>query len=146
MVMERLRALLAAYGVRRDRPDVVGVARRSSVGSEDGIEVAITPLNSGARVEVATATVKSFRIVAATPMSIAQGLADAWCQVVGRVPVEVVSVVIDDGERLVVTVSDGERESEGRSRLDDSWVDALSGAIREALGDGGVTDLTVAAS
>ena len=145
MVMERLRALLAAYGVRRDRPDIVGVSRRSNPAPADGIQVAITPLNSGARVEVATASVKSFRIVAATPMSIAQGVVDAWCQVVGRVPVEVVSVEIDDFEKLVVTISDGERESRGSAVLDGGWIDALTGAIGEALRDGGVTDLTMAA-
>jgi hypothetical protein len=145
-VMERLRALLAAYGIRRDRGAPLGLGRAPSPLADLGIEVAITPVDSGARIEVGTASVKSFRIVAATPLSVAQGLVDAWCQVVGRVPIEVVKVTVEDDELLVVTASDGEHETVGSAPIRDGWLVALTGAIRGLLGDGGVTDLRSVAS
>jgi hypothetical protein len=145
-VMERLRALLAAYGIRRDRNVPLGLGRNASPLSDIGIQIAITPMEGGARIEVGSASVKSFRIVAATPLSIAQGLVDAWCQVVGRVPVEVVTVAVDDQDRLVVTASDGEHETVGSAPIGDGWLDALTGAIRVLLGDGGVADLRSVAS
>ena len=145
-VMERLRALLAAYGIRRDRRFPLGVGRAASPLADTGIQVAITPMDSGARIEVASVSVKSFRIVSATPLSIAQGLVDAWCQVVGRVPVEIVRVTVDHQDRLVVTASDGELETDGSAPLQDGWVEALIGAIRSLLGEGGMTDLRSVAS
>jgi len=133
MVMERLRALLAAYGVRRERQPVMNVGRERGSLATTGVEVSITPLNTGARVEVATSTVKSFRIVAATPLSIAQGLSDAWCQVKGRVPLEIVGVSVDEEGRLTIEASDGERHTSGSALVSDGWVDALTGAIAEIL-------------
>lgn len=145
-VMERLRTLLAAYGVRRDRQPTMSNGRANGIARDDGIEVSITPINSGARVEVATSTVKSFRIVAADPGSVAQGLADAWCQVIGRVPVEIVQVFIDARGQLVVTASDGDHETRGTSEIAHGWVDALTGAVAGALHEAGEPDLRKAAS
>lgn len=145
-VMERLRALLAAYGVRREREPTVSHGRVRAPLSDIGVQVSITPINSGARIEAATSSVKSFRIVAATPLAIAQGLADAWCQVIGRVPVEIVGVTIDDQGRLTVTASDGEQESTGSAEVADGWIDALTGAVAAVLDDSGLLDLRRAAS
>ena len=64
--------------------------RQSRYDSPLGVDVKITPIKAGARVQVATTKVRSFRVVPATPQAIAQGLSDAWCQVVGRIPVEIV--------------------------------------------------------
>lgn len=133
-VMERLRALLAAYGVRHeDRPEVTQ-SPRPPVVRDPGVEVSITPLKSGARIEVSTRSVKSFRIVAATPMAIAQGLADAWCQVVGRVPVEVIEISVGDDGSLTLVARDGDRETQGIADVDNGWVSALTKAVAGALG------------
>lgn len=134
-VMERLRALLAAYGVRNDRAPVPSSeAPRSSQPPDPGVSVQITPLKSGARIEVATRSVKSFRIVAATPMAIAQGLADAWCQVVGRVPVEIVELKVGDDGSLTVMAVDGDEETVGTADVGRGWVAALTEAVAGALG------------
>lgn len=145
VVMEQLRALLAAYGVRHERQPQVKVGR-SRRHREPGVDVSIDPMKSGARIEVATHTVKSFRIVAANPISVAQGLADAWCQVVGRIPIEVTKVEVDEQGRLTITVYDGEHESSGQGDVETGWVDALIGAVAEVLGDAGVPDVKRAAS
>lgn len=144
-VMERLRALLAAYGIRHERQPEVNVGR-SRRQTDPGVDVSIDPMKSGARIEVATKSVKSFRIVAANPISVAQGLADAWCQVVGRIPMEVTKVEIDDNGWLTITAYDGERESSGRGDVESGWVDALIGAVAEVLGNAGVSDVKRAAS
>lgn len=131
VVLEELRALLAAYGVPKEggRKNPVGrVSRRAG----SSVSIKITPLQSGARVEAATKLVRSFRIAAAEPKSIAQAVADAWCQVVGRIPVEVTSVSVDDGV-LTVTVSDGDVETTGVGSVDDGWSDALVSAVGGAL-------------
>lgn len=144
-VMEKLRALLAAYGVRHERqPDVsLGRARRA----DPGVDVSIEPLEGGgARIEVATRSVKSFRIVTADPMTVVQGLADSWCQVVGRLPLEITKVEVDDRDRLVITAFDGEHESTGRGDVRAGWVEALTGAMAELLGNSGAKDLKRAAS
>ncbi len=138
-VMERLRALLAAYGVRGERESVTRapIPSESSPRHDPGVVVAIAPIKSGARIEVATRSVKSFRIVAANPMSIAQGLADAWCQVIGRIPIEIVRVEVDVEGRLTVVGSDGERELIGSADVGEGWVDALTAAVGSVLGDAG---------
>jgi hypothetical protein len=143
-VMEKLRALLAAYGVRHEtQPEVnLGRARRP----DPGVDVIIEPLKTGARIEVVRRSVKSFRIVAANPISVAQGLADAWCQVVGRIPLEITTVEIDDENRLAITAFDGEHHVTGRGDVRGGWVDALIGAIGEVLGDAGAPDIERAAS
>jgi hypothetical protein len=134
VVMERLRALLAAYGVRNDRDQVRLPEPAPKVARDPGVSVSITPLESGARIEVSTRSVKSFRIVAATPMAIAQGLADAWCQVVGRVPVEIIAVSVGDEGSLRVAALDGDREAEGLADVSGGWVAALTEAVAGALG------------
>lgn len=144
VVMEKLRALLAAYGVKHERHGRMSVGR--SRRPDPGVDVRIEPMKSGARIEVATRSVKSFRVVAANPVSVAQGLADAWCQVVGRIPLEITKVEVDDEGRLVITAFDGEHESTGRGNTERGWVDALTGAIGEVLGDSGAPDLKRAAS
>jgi len=146
VVMEKLRALLAAYGVRQGREPEVSLGRTRRPVTDPGVDVSISPLPSGARIEVATRSVKSFRIVAAEPLAIAQGLADAWCQVVGRIPVEIVRVEIEDERDLVVTAFDGERQTRGVSEIGGGWVQALTTAIGGALGDADTPDLERAAS
>lgn len=111
-----------------------------------GVEVSLTPINGGARVEVATVSVKSFRIVAATPLSIAQGLADAWCQVIGKVPIEISGVSVDDQGHLVVTTVDGNRETRGEGDISAGWVDALTSAVAGVLKEPDGADLRRAAS
>jgi hypothetical protein len=135
VVMEKLRALLAAYGVRRERQPTMSAGGSSDPLAHIDVEVVITPIESGARVEVATTSVKSFRIVASTPLSVAQGLADAWCQVIGKVPVEITSVSIDDQRRLVVTATDGEHETMGEADISRGWVEALTTAIAAVLNE-----------
>lgn len=148
VVMEKLRALLAAYGVRKDRAPAMSVGRagrKESLSARD-VKVTITPMDNGARIEVATSTVKSFRVVAATPLSLAQGLADAWCQVIGRVPVEIVAVAVDEQDRLVVTASDGDHEGSGVAPTENGWLEALTAAVSSALDDFEAFDVRRAAS
>ncbi len=145
MVMERLQALLAAYGVKRDRQPAMSLGRERGPHPKTGVQVSITPLDTGARVEVATATVKSFRIVAATPLSIAQGLSDAWCQVIGRVPIEIVGVSVDETQRLVIEADADGRKLTGTGDVSHGWFDALTDAIAAVLDDGS-SDVRKAAS
>jgi hypothetical protein len=145
VVMERLRALLAAYGVRGDRAAAPG-ARSRRTGRSHDVDVAISPTETGARIEVATRVVKSFRIVAAEPLSIVQGLADAWCQVVGRIPIEIVRVEVDDDDVLTVVGFDGEHEMSGTSSVATGWVEALTAAVGDVLDDTGGAEIEQAAS
>lgn len=143
-VLERMRALLVAYGLRpregpslptgEEEPETAPEAD-SDVDEEDrlGVDITITPIVGGARIEVATEKVRSFRVVKPTPLDVAQGLADAWCQVVGRVPFEITRVLIDQGD-LVVEARDGEEESTGRAPIADGWADAVSYAVGRAGG------------
>jgi len=146
VVMEKLRTLLAAYGVRKERQPVMSVGRSQDTLTPLGVEVSLTPINGGARIEVATATVKSFRIVAATPLSLAQGLADAWCQVIGRVPIEVTGVSVTDQGRLVVTAYDGKNEAKGEGDVSIGWVDALATSVAGVLEEPDDADMRRAAS
>lgn len=145
-VMEKLRALLAAYGVRQEQEPVATAAPPAPETHDPGVDVSITPLKSGARIEVATHAVKSFRIVAANPMAIAQGLADAWCQVVGRVPLEIASVSVGDQGTLTVVAVDGARETRGVADVAKGWVAALTTAVAGALGSPEADGLEQAAS
>jgi len=135
LVMDKLRSLLVAYGVRSPGPS--GFRSNPSEATEDdfdlGVDIQITPIDEGARVEVATENVRSFRVVAATPTAIAQGLSDAWCQVIGRVPVEVVRVVVGDSGTLTVSLSNGEWETDGSASVEAGWEDALAQAVGMAL-------------
>ena len=136
-VMENLRSLLVTYGVHSgDRPRLK-LGRRSQPPAEPdpGIKVRITPLSAGGtRIEVESPKVKSFRIVPATPAAITQGLSDAWCQVLGRIPVEIVSVSVDDSGVLTVVASDGRNQTVGQARISSGWTNALVSAVGTALG------------
>lgn len=145
-VMEQLRALLAAYGVRHERQPPMSLGRTARTMPDLGVDVSITPTDGGARVEVSTGTVKSFRLVSADPVSVAQGLADAWCQVIGRLPTEVVSVEVGTDGSLSVLANDGEHDSRGTSSTTEGWLDALTSAVGNLLGDASRPQLKRAAS
>lgn len=142
-VLEKMRGLLVAYGLRpREGPGVppeeeveppLDTAVEADREGRLGVGVTITPIIGGARVEVATEKVRSFRVVKPTPLGVAQGLADAWCQVVARVPFEISEVTIEEGE-LVVTVRDGDEESIGRAPIADGWASAVTHAVGRAGG------------
>ena len=131
-VMNQLRALLAAYGVKGERQPSLKFDTPEP-RPEVGVNVRITPIRGGARVEVESRKVKSFRVVAANPAAIAQGLVDAWCQVVGRIPVEVVEVAVTREGILAVTCVDGDVETVGNADVGHGWERALRDAIAEAL-------------
>ena len=137
-VMEKLRSLLVTYGVRSgDRPRLKLGRRPQPPPAEPdpGIKVQITPLSAGGtRIEVESPKVKSFRIVPATAAAITQGLSDAWCQVLGRIPVEIVSVSVDDSGVLTVVASDGRNQTVGQARVSSGWTNALVSAVGTALG------------
>lgn len=133
-VMEQMRALLAAYGVRGGKEPSLNLGR-SRRRPDIGIKVKITPIRGGARVEVESRLVRSFRVVAANPAAIAQGLADAWCQVIGRVPVEVVAVAVTPEGELTVRCNDGGTERVGTANVSSGWETALRDAIAGALYD-----------
>lgn len=145
-VMESLRALLAAYGLRHERQPQMKFGRSSGAKSGHGVHVSLTPTDAGARIEVSTGIVKSFRLVSPDPLSVAQGLADAWCQVIGRIPIEIVSVEVDGDGGLSVVALDGELESTGSSDHQGDWVEALTEAVGVVLGDASQPDLKRAAS
>jgi hypothetical protein len=145
-VMEKLRALLAAYGVRHERRESTRSANTPRK-SDPSVDVVVTPSDGSVRIEVSTGTVRSFRVVAPEPIAVAQGLADAWCQVIGRIPVEVVSVEVDaEDDELIVVAFDGEHESKGSASISGGWVNALTSAVGGLLGDAGKPDLKRAAS
>lgn len=147
-VLERVRELLGAYGAKPydEGPRVkVGRSRHESRGPArveetrvmarvPDVEVVITPTPAGARIEVATGSVRSYRNVAATPRAIAQGVSDAWCQVVGKVPVEIVAVGRDSRGRLAVEATDGVTRTSGSASLADGWRNALIVAVGLAIG------------
>ena len=87
-----------------------------------------------ARVEVEGTNVRSHRVVAANPRAIAQGLADAWCRVIGRVPFEVVGVSMGDDGRISVLALDGEVERTGSAMVSLGWERALVLAVGRAMG------------
>lgn len=135
LVMDTLRSVLVAYGVRSPSPPKLRPHLSTATVDEAalGVDVEITPLKAGARVEVATKNIRSFRVVAATPNAIAQGLADAWCQVIGRVPIEVAEVNVDDHGTMTVSTLDAGRESQGSASVASGWEDALARAVGMAL-------------
>ena len=136
VVMERLRALLVAYGVRSPNPPQLRLGRQTKYLDDGplGVDVKITPIKAGARVQVATTKVRSFRVVPATPEAIAQGLSDAWCQVVGKIPVEILGVTMGDGGELTVVASDGAHETSATSNVSSGWEEALARAVGRAIG------------
>lgn len=138
-VMERVRALLGAYGTRPPREATrEGKAKpapeQKATLENLGVDLKITPIPDGARVEVMTPTVRSFRVVPAEPAAIAQGVADAWSQVLGRVPVEVISVTLGNDGGLQVVVSDGEARRTGSGNVSLGWERALAEAVGVAIG------------
>ena len=134
-VLERVRGLLVAYGVRSQGYPTLRVGRTRMTGDRRlGVDVRITPIKGGARVEVVGNTVRSFRVVPPDPTVIAQGLADAWCQVLGRAPVEISRVSVTDDKTLEVVALDAPIERTGEAELTDGWTQALALAVGEAIG------------
>jgi hypothetical protein len=134
-VLERVRALLVAYGVRSQGYPTLRVGRTRITGDRRlGVDVRISPIKGGARVEVVGSTVRSFRIVPPDPTAIAQGLADAWCQVLGRPPVEISDVSVTDDKAIAVVAVDAPVERTGKGDLADGWTRALAMAVGEAIG------------
>lgn len=134
-VMEKLRTVLVAYGIRSADPKVsLGRPSRSAQPRTSfDVDVVITPLKTGARVEVMGKNVRSFRVVPASSSAIAQGLADAWCQVKGRVPVEIIGVSVGDSGDLTIVASDGNERTVGTANVSIGWERALVQAVGEAL-------------
>ncbi|MCI0545079.1 MAG: hypothetical protein L0Z49_11645 [Actinobacteria bacterium] len=133
-VLERLRTVLIAYGVRSAGPELA-VSEPADPLEGIGVEITITPLPSGgARVEAQSRSVRSFRLVAADPTAIAQGVADAWSQVVGRVPVEIIDVHVTPEGGLLVSARDGETERIGAANTEIGWESALTLAVGRAIG------------
>lgn len=135
-VMEKVRGLLAAYGAKDPDAPSLKLGRAPNFGSslDLGVDVTITPITGGARVEVASANVRSFRVVTPDPTAIAQGISDAWCQVIGRIPVEIVRVTRGRGGRLEVAASDGQTETIGIGDVTLGFEQALTAAVGGALG------------
>lgn len=138
-VLERVRALLGAYGTRppsqpapERRP--VRSPERERIDDDLGVDLTITPIPDGARVEVVTPNVRSFRVVPAEPAAIAQGVSDAWSQVLGRVPVEVVRVTLGDDGALEVVTASGEARTTGTANVSLGWERALARAVGVAIG------------
>lgn len=135
VVMEKIRAVLVAYGVRSSNPPKLR-RDRPAVHLDDvplGVQVSITPIKGGARVQVEGTKVRSFRVVASNPNAIAQGLADAWCQVVGKIPIEITSVSIDDDGQLRIVAVEGDQETVGTADVRPGWEEALARAVGRAL-------------
>lgn len=134
-VLEKVRALLVAYGVRSpDHPTLEIGNRLAQARAALGVDVRISPVKGGARVEVIGTAIRSFRLVPSTPMAIAQGLSDAWCQVLGRIPLEITRVALTDREELNVVATDGKQERTGRADVVDGWTMALPLAVGRAIG------------
>jgi hypothetical protein len=133
-VLKEVHELLVAYGVRGLVRPRVTLGQKRTVEPDPGVDVQITPTGSGARIQVAVGEVQSSRPVAASPVAIAQGLADAWCQVLGRAPQEVRSVTLNSTGGLTVVVSDGSTEHRGIADTNQGWAKALVRSVGSALG------------
>ncbi len=133
-VLKEVHELLVAYGVRGLVRPRVTLGQKRLVDPDPGVDVQITPTGSGARIQVAVGEVQSSRPVAATPEAIAQGLADAWCQVLGRAPQEVRSVALNSTGGLTVVVSDGSTERRGIADTNEGWAKSLVRSVGSALG------------
>ena len=134
-VLERVRALLVAYSVRSQAFPALRVGRTPLASQQGlGVDVKITPIKGGARVEVIGDSVRSFRVVPPDPTAIAQGLSDAWSQVLGRPPTEISKVSIDDSGHLVVIASVAGAERRGEADLADGWTAALAQGVGSAIG------------
>lgn len=134
-VIEAVRSLLAAYGVRAPDPSNLEIGNRQSQARATlGVDVRITPVQGGARVEVIGTAVRSFRLVPSTPTAIAQGLSEAWSQVLGRVPLEVTRVTLSESGELGVVATDGSVETQGQADIEEGWTLALPLAVGRAIG------------
>lgn len=134
-VLERVRALLVAYSVRSQTFPPLRVGRTPLERQRGlGVDVKITPIKGGARVEVIGDSVRSFRVVPPDPTAIAQGLSDAWSQVLGRPPTEISNVSIDDRGHLVVTASVAGVERRGEADVAEGWAAALARGVGSAIG------------
>jgi len=134
-VLEAVRALLVAYGVRSlEHPTLEIGNRLAQARSALGVDVRISPVTGGARVEVVGTAVRSFRLVPSTPMAIAQGLSDAWSQVLGRIPLEITRVTLSEDGELAVVATDGKQERTGIADIVDGWSMALPLAVGRAVG------------
>lgn len=134
-VLERVKALLVAYGVRsHDEPDLRVGGNRLKPSGPLGVEIRITPIRGGARVEVIGRAIRSFRVVMPDPMSVAQGLADAWCQVIGKPPFEITRATLNDEGVVEVAAVDGDFERVGRADTAEGWEMALGLAVGKAIG------------
>lgn len=134
-VLEAVRALLVAYGVRSVENPTLEIGNRlSQARALLGVDVRIAPVKGGARVEVIGTAVRSFRLVPSTPMAVAQGLSDAWCQVLGRIPLEITRVTLSDSGALRVVATDGKEERVGHADIVDGWTMALPLAVGRAIG------------
>ncbi len=134
-VLEAVRALLVAYGVRSlEHPTLEIGNRLAQARSVLGVDVRISPVTGGARVEVVGTAVRSFRLVPSTPMAIAQGLSDAWSQVLGRIPLEITRVTLSEDGQLAVMATDGNQERTGIADIVDGWTMALPLAVGRAIG------------
>jgi len=67
-------------------------------------------------------------------MAIAQGMSDAWCQVLGRIPLEITRVTLSDEGTLTVVSTDGTEERTGQADIVDGWTMALPLAVGRAIG------------
>lgn len=133
-ILSEVQALLVSYGVGGLRQPNIQVGRFSNSADDISLDVEIIPFDKGARIEVGSGDIRSARQVAATPGAIAQGLADAWCQVTGKVPKEVTSVSLAASGALAVVVSDGANERRGVGDVGNGWSNALTYAVGSALG------------
>lgn len=134
-VLERVRALLVAYGVRSPEQPTMEIGNRlAQARAALGVDVRINPAQSGARVEVIGTAIRSFRVVPSTPLAIAQGLSDAWCQVLGKIPLEISRVGLSDQGVLTVAATDGSQETLGQADIVDGWTMALPLAVGRAIG------------
>jgi hypothetical protein len=135
-VLDRVRELLVAYGVRsHDHPSLqIGQSRIGRLGVNIGVAVDVTPVKGGVRIEVMGQAVRSSRVVPANPTAIAQGLSDAWCQVLGKIPVEITKVSLGDQDTLRVVASDGESERTGLGEMAFGRTYALAQAVGKAIG------------
>jgi len=133
-VLESVRALLVAYGVRSlEHPNLEIGNRLSQARAALGVDVRISQVKGGARVEVIGTAVRSFRLVPSTPMAIAQGMSDSWCQVLGRIPLEISRVTLSDDGTLTVVATDGTQERTGHADIVDGWTMALPLAVGRAI-------------
>lgn len=133
-VLQEVHELLVAYGVRGLVRPRVTLGQRGWPKPDPDVDVVISPVEQGARIQVAVGEIQSARQVPATPTAIAQGLADAWCQVLGRAPQEVVSVSVSDTGGLTVVVTDGASEHRGVADVGEGWSKALVRSVGSALG------------